>query len=130
MYELKVYRGVVRHGNEEWCKILKRIWLVFSKLAWVIWWILTREVLLKSLKHLHFNWRLSTKVHNVWAKNVQRSYLSWHWRVMKIFEEKLPRGLENDRRHLKNFHRRLKSLKIRAFTCSFHSKQKMYELKI
>ena len=24
-----------------------------------------------------------TKVHNVWAKNVERSYLSWHWRVIQ-----------------------------------------------
>ena len=38
---------------------------------------------LKSLKNLHFNGLLVTKVYNVWAKTVQRSYLSWHWRVMQ-----------------------------------------------
>ena len=38
---------------------------------------------LKSLKNLHFHWFLLCKVFNVWPKKVQRSYLSWHWRVMQ-----------------------------------------------
>ena len=36
-----------------------------------------------SLKNLHFDWSLLCKVFNAWPKNVQRSYLSWHWRVMQ-----------------------------------------------
>ena len=31
----------------------------------------------QSLKHLHFNGLLLTKVYNVWAKKVERSYISW-----------------------------------------------------
>ena len=46
-----------------------------------IWWILIRA--LKSLKNLHFDWSLLCKVYNVWPKKVQRSYISWHWRVMQ-----------------------------------------------
>ena len=42
MYELKIYRRVVYHGNEEWCKSSKRNWLVVSKLTWGNWQILTR----------------------------------------------------------------------------------------
>ena len=46
-----------------------------------IWRILIRA--LKSLQNVHFDWSLSCKVYNVWPKKVQRSYLSWHWRVMQ-----------------------------------------------
>ena len=38
---------------------------------------------LKSLKGFHFNGLLLSKVYIIWAKKVQRSYLSWHWRVMQ-----------------------------------------------
>ena len=60
---------------------LKRNWLVVSKLTWEIWQILTRA--LGSLKKFHFNVLLLGKVYIVWAKKVQRSYLSWHCRVMQ-----------------------------------------------
>ena len=46
-----------------------------------IWWIWIRAH--KSLKNLHFGWSLLCKVYNVWPNKVQRSYLSWHWRVMQ-----------------------------------------------
>ena len=59
---------------------LKRNWLVVSKLACVIWRLLTWAF--GSLKNLHFNGLLLTEVYNVWSKKVQRSYLSWHWRMM------------------------------------------------
>ena len=45
-----------------------------------IWWILIWA--LKSLKN-HFDRSLLCKVYNVWPKKVQRSYISWHWRVMQ-----------------------------------------------
>ena len=64
---------------------LKRNWLVSSKLTWGIWRILTRA--LENLKNLHFNELLLTKVYNVWAKKVQRSYVWWHWRLMQNLKE-------------------------------------------
>ena len=64
---------------------LKRNWLVSSKLTWGIWRILTWA--LKNLKNLHFNGLLLTKVYNVWAKKVQRSYVWWHWRLMQNLKE-------------------------------------------
>ena len=60
---------------------LKRSWLVIPKLTWGIWWILTGA--LESLKDLGFNGLLATKIYNVRAKKVQKSYLSWHWRVIQ-----------------------------------------------
>ena len=60
-------------------------WIAVSKLTWRIWRIFTQ--VLKSLKYLHFNGHLLTKVYNVWTKKVQRSYLSWHRRVMQNWRE-------------------------------------------
>ena len=80
MYELKIYSKVV---SWQWriMQKLKRNWLVSSKLTWEIWRILTRA--LENLKNLHFNGLLLTKVYNVWAKKVQRSYVWWYWILMK-----------------------------------------------
>ena len=37
----------------------------------------------KSFKNLLFNRIFLNKVYNVWAKQVEGSYVSWHWRVMQ-----------------------------------------------
>ena len=50
-----------------------------------IWHILTQA--LKSIKILRFNGLLVTKVYNVWAKKVQRSYFSWYCRVKQIWRK-------------------------------------------
>ena len=50
------------------------------------WQILTQA--LESLKNLYFNVHLLSKVYIVWAKKVQKSYLSWHWRVIQNLEWK------------------------------------------
>ena len=41
-------------------------------------------------KFFLFNWLLVTKVYIVWATEVQRSYLSWHWGVIQILEKDWP----------------------------------------
>ena len=51
-----------------------------------MWRILTQE--LKSLKNVHFNGMLLTKVDNVWAKAVQRSYVWWYWTLMQNLKER------------------------------------------
>ena len=82
---LKVYKISAKkvqrsYFSQYWRVIqnLKKNWFVVSKMR-RIWWILTRA--LKSLKNLDFNWLLLCKVFNVWPKKVQKSYLSWHWRL-------------------------------------------------
>ena len=107
---------------------LKKTWLVNSKLTWRIWWFFTRA--LENLKHLHFNGLLLTKVYNVWAKKVQKSYVWWHWRLMQNLKEnwlvlpKMTWGI------WQIFTRALESLKIGTLMASFCLKLKMYELKI
>ena len=41
---------------------------------------------LESLRNFHLNALLLNKVYIAWAKNVQRSYLSWHWREIQSLE--------------------------------------------
>ena len=64
---------------------LERKQLVISKLTLGIWDILTWA--LESFKLFQFNGLLLSKVYIVQAKKVQRSYLSWNWRVIKKFGE-------------------------------------------
>ena len=70
IYELKIYRGVMYHDNDDWG----------------IWWILIQT--LENLKNLHFTGLPLIKVHNVWAKKVQRSYVWWNSILMGNLKEK------------------------------------------
>ena len=54
---------------------------------------------IRNLTNFDLSTRLLNKVYIVWAKKVQRSYLSWHWRVIQNLERnrlvvsKLPWGI-------------------------------------
>ena len=87
---------------------------------------------LKNLKTLHFNWLLLTKVYNVWAWKVQKSYVWWHSSLIKNLKEtwlavvllKLTWAI------WQIFTRALESLKIGTLMGFFCPKLKMYKLKI
>ena len=66
----------------------------------------------KSLKNFHFNGLLLSKVYIVWAKKVQRSYLSWHWRVMQNLKKNWLVAWKMTWGILQIFTRALKSVKI------------------
>ena len=68
-------------------KNLDRDWFVVSKLTWGIWQTLTRAFV--SLKDVHLNGLLLSKVYIFWAKKVQRRYLLWHWRVRQNLQLEL-----------------------------------------
>ena len=63
MYELKIYRGIICHKNEEWCKNWSELDLLIQN-----WHEEFDDFSLENLKNLHFNGLLLTKVHNFWAK--------------------------------------------------------------
>ena len=79
-FKLKKYRGVsfkklkrnTKFGEESTCrvKIGMRNLTKFDLSA-------------RKSQRFSFSWAPLSKVYIVWAKNVQRSYLSWHWQVMK-----------------------------------------------
>ena len=83
---------------------------------------------LESLKNLHFNGLRLTKVHNVWPKIVQRSYLLWYWRVMKNLKKnwlvvwKITLGI------CQIFPKAKGSLEIKTCIGFFYPKWKMYQL--
>ena len=72
MYELKIYRGVICHDNEEWCKNWRGIDL--SVQNWHEEFDQFWPEPLKISKNLHFNGLLLTKVYIVSAKK--------YWGVM------------------------------------------------
>ena len=61
-------------------ELKKKDWFVVSKMTRISWIL---DQALASLKKLHFDWCLLSKVYNVWPKKVRRSYLLQHWRVIQ-----------------------------------------------
>ena len=106
---------------------LKRKWVVVLKLTWGISGILTRA--LKSLKNLCFNGLFVTKVYNVWAKTVQRCYLSWQWRVMQNLKKNWLVVWKMTLEFWQIFTRALESVKIWILIGSFVQSRKCTSLK-
>ena len=52
----------------------------------------------------HFDGLFLSIVYEIWAKKIQRSYLSWHWTVMKHMNKPWPCGFKNGKRNCVNFH--------------------------
>ena len=77
LFELKKYRGVIFPETEEGYKIWRRIDSLFKN--WQKEFDKFWPEHLKSLKYFHFNGPFFSKVYIIWAKIVQRSYLSWKW---------------------------------------------------
>ena len=84
LFQLKKYTGIIFHETEEGYKIWRRMNLSFQNLHKEFDKILT--LALESLKNFPFNELLLSKVYIVWAKIVQRSYLSWNWKGIQNLE--------------------------------------------
>ena len=73
----------------------------------------------RNSQNFYFDWFLLCKGCNVWPEKVQRSYLSWHWRVMQNLKKnwlvvwKMTWGI------WQIFIRTLESVKIGIFMGSF-----------
>ena len=85
MYELKFYRNVMCHNNDQLCKVWKGIDLSVLKLTLEIWHILNQ--VLANLKNFHFFRLLLTKAYNVWAKKKYKGVARWHWRLSQNLKE-------------------------------------------
>ena len=86
---------------------LKKKWLKLSKMTWAIWQVFTRV-------SLEIGTLMGSKAENVWAQQLQGSFLSWQWRMIPNLQRNwlvsskltwgiwqiLTRALEN----LKNLH--------------------------
>ena len=78
LFEIKKYRGVICHDNEELRKTWRGTDLLFQ--SWHEEFHKFWPEHSKVSKIFHFNSLLLSKVYIVWAKKVQRRYLSWNWR--------------------------------------------------
>ena len=115
---LKVYKISIKNVQRSYVSWYWRVMQNLKKNQFAskiirIWWILIRT--LKSLKSLHFHWSLLCKVYNLWPKKVQKSYLSWQWRVVTC-------SLENNVRNLANFHQSTWKSQNWDFHCNLLSK--------
>ena len=105
---------------------LKRNWFVVLKSTWGIW-----RILIRSLKSpITLNGLLLASIYNIWDNEVQRNYLSWHWKVMQNLTKKWLVVWKMTLGIWQILTRALKSVKIGTLMGSFCPKWKMYELKI
>ena len=67
--------------TEDWCKIWRKTDLYFLKWHEEFGKFSPEHV--RKSKNWVFSWVLLSKVENVWAWNLQGSYMSWQWRMMQ-----------------------------------------------
>ena len=78
---------------------------------------------------MDFDLSLSCKIYNVWPKKVQRSYISWHWRIMQNLKKNWLMVWKKHEEFNKFHQRTFESLKIGTLMGFFYPKLKMYEFK-
>ena len=85
MFGLKKYWGVIFHDTEEWCK-------TEEKLTCDLEYDMSNMANIHQSTRKSQNWDsdgiLLFKVENAWAWNIQRSYVSWKWRMMYSLKRK------------------------------------------
>ena len=109
---IKVW-GLIFHDIEQQCKVTQK-WLKAIK---------------SQSENLHFDRLLLSKGYKVLDEKVQKSYLSWHWRMMQSLNKnwllvpKMTRGI------WRTLTRAVESLKICTLMDYFCQKCVMFELK-
>ena len=84
----------------------------------------------RKSKNVHFHGLLLTKLYNVWAKKVKRSYVWLHSRLIQSLKENWFVFPKTDMRNLANFHQSIfKSLKIGTSRDPFIRSKKCMSLK-
>ena len=96
---MKKYRRVMFHDTEEWCKVWRKTDSWFQKWHEEFGEFSPNH---SKVQKFHFDGLFLSKVYEVWAKKIQRSYLSWHWTVMQNLNKPWPCGFKNGMRNLVN----------------------------
>ena len=73
---MKKYRRVMFPGSEEWCKVKRKTDSWFQKWHEEFGEFLPNH---SKVQKFHFDWLFLSKLYEVWAKKIQRSYILWHW---------------------------------------------------
>ena len=90
MFQVENFRGIMCHDTEEWCKILKKM-------------IRALKNDIRDFVNLHFDGLLLSKAYKDLTEKVQKSYVSWHWRVMQSLKKNWPLAPKNNMRNLVDF---------------------------
>ena len=88
MLELKKYRGVMCDDTDNWCKIWKKTDPHFQK--WHDEFSRFSSEHVRKFKNCDFDGILLPKVENARALNLQRSFVSWKWRMIWILKRNWP----------------------------------------
>ena len=73
--------GVMFAGTEYWCNIWRKTDLCFQK--WPEEFSKFSPDHVRKSKNWDFDGVLLYKVENIWAENLQGSFVSWQWRMMQ-----------------------------------------------
>ena len=91
---------MISHDTDEWCKVWRKIG------SWLQKWHDEFGKFNRSSgksENLHFDVLLFSITYKVSAKKMQKSYLSWHWRVIQTLKKKFRFCLKNGMNNLVNF---------------------------
>ena len=75
------------HDTEEWCKVWRKTDFWFQNKNGMRKLVNFNACSVKS-ENLPFDVLLLSIAYKVSAKNVQKTFLSWHWKKIQNFEEK------------------------------------------
>ena len=80
-------------------------------------------------KNLHFDSMLFSKAYKDLDENIQKSYISWQWRVMQTLKKNWVFGFKNDMKNFLNFHSTTRKYKTFTLMGYFCPKYMRFELK-
>ena len=94
-FQLKKYRTVISHDTTEWCKVLRKHWLVVSNDMRIFGEFLPNHI---KVWNFHFDGIRFE------LKKIHRSYLSWRWTLVQNLNKSWPCGFKDGMRNWLNFH--------------------------
>ena len=86
MFQLESFRGIMCHDTEEWYEKFKG--KLTRGLKNDIKNLVNFHASSQKSENLHFDGLLLSKVYKVLVEKVQKSYISWHWRMMQSLKKK------------------------------------------
>ena len=73
---MKKYRRVLFPGTEKWCKVKRKTGSRFQKWHEEFGEFSSNQ---SKVQKFHFDGLFLSKIYEIWAKKIQKSYPLWHW---------------------------------------------------
>ena len=123
---MRKYRRITFHDTEEWCKVWRKTDFLFQKRHEECGKFSNNH---SKVQKFNFDLLFLSNVNEIWAKEIQRSYLSWQWTGMQISHKSRPSGFKNNMRNWVNFPCSTQSLKNCSLMRYFCPRHTMFQLK-